>query len=65
MCLRIRIKILEQPFMIKPGISPSPTDLEGFGLLMALQTSATEMGATDKSSEDRERGGMSIGQWLV
>jgi hypothetical protein len=30
--------------MIKPGISSSPTDLEGFSLLMALQTSASEMG---------------------
>jgi hypothetical protein len=28
-CLKIRIKTLEQPFMIKPGISSSPTDLEG------------------------------------
>jgi hypothetical protein len=41
-------KILEQPFMIKPGISSSPTDLEGFSLLMALQTSASEMGPRDK-----------------
>jgi hypothetical protein len=52
MCLRIGIKILEQPFMIKPGISSSPTDLEGFSLLMALQTSASKMGARDKISED-------------
>jgi hypothetical protein len=38
--------------MIKPGISSSPTDLEGFSLLMALLTSASEMGARDKISED-------------
>jgi hypothetical protein len=42
--LRIGIKILEQPFTIKPEISSSPTDLESFSLLMALQTSASEMG---------------------
>jgi hypothetical protein len=59
------IEILEQPFMIKPGISSSPTDLEGFSLLMALQTSASEMGARDKISEDCERGGKSIEQWLL
>jgi hypothetical protein len=29
MFLRIGIKIPEQPFMIKPGILSSPTDLEG------------------------------------
>jgi hypothetical protein len=28
-CLRIGIKIGEQPFMTNPGISSSPTDLEG------------------------------------
>jgi hypothetical protein len=39
-CLRIGIKILEQPFMINPGISSGLRDLEGFGLLMALQASA-------------------------
>jgi hypothetical protein len=44
MCLRIGIKIAEQPFMTNPGISSSPTDLEGFSLLMALQTSKSEIG---------------------
>jgi hypothetical protein len=48
--LRTGIKIPEQPFMIKPGISSGPTDLEGFRLLMALQTSSSEMGARDKNS---------------
>jgi hypothetical protein len=47
-----RNKISERPFMIKPGISSSPTDLEGFSLLMALQTSASEMGAKNKNSEN-------------
>jgi hypothetical protein len=56
---KIAIKILEQPFMIKPGISSSPTDLEGFNLLMALQTSASELGARDQNSEDCERAGKS------
>jgi hypothetical protein len=51
--------------MIKPGISSSPTDLEGFSLLMALQKSASEMGARDKNSEDCERVGKSIEQWLL
>jgi hypothetical protein len=52
----------EQPCMTNPEISSSPTHLEGFGLLMALQTSASETEARDKNSEDCERGGMSIGQ---
>jgi hypothetical protein len=48
--------------MIKPGIS-SPTDLEGFSLLMALQTSASEMGQgikiqkTEKDGESPENNG--------
>jgi hypothetical protein len=58
-------KIPEQPFMIKPGMSSSPMDLEGFGLLMALQTYASEIGARDKNSEDCERGGKSVEQWLL
>jgi hypothetical protein len=33
--------------------------------LMALQTSASEMGAGDKISEECERGGKSIEQWLL
>jgi hypothetical protein len=61
-CLSIGIKIPEQPFMIKPGISSCPTDLEGFSLLMVLQTSASEIGARDKNSEDCERGGKSTEQ---
>jgi hypothetical protein len=63
-CLRIGIKILEHYFMIKPGIS-STTDLEGFSLLMALQTSTTEMGARDKTSNNCERGEKSIEQRLL
>jgi hypothetical protein len=43
-CLRRGINVPEQPFMIKSGISASPTDLEGFILFMALQTSASEIG---------------------
>jgi hypothetical protein len=51
--------------MVKPGISSSPTDFEGFNLLMALQTSALEMGARDKNSEGCERGGKSKGSQLL
>jgi hypothetical protein len=40
------------PFITYPRISSSPTDLEGFSLLMALRTSASEIGARDKNSED-------------
>jgi hypothetical protein len=43
-CLRIRIKIPEQLFVIMPGISSSATYLESFSLLMALQTPASEVG---------------------
>jgi hypothetical protein len=43
------MKMAEQPFMMKPGISSSPTDFKGFSLLTALQTSASETGATDRN----------------
>jgi hypothetical protein len=46
-------------------ISSSPADLESFSLLMALQIFASETEARDKNSEDCERRGMSIGQWLL
>jgi hypothetical protein len=44
--------MIEQPFMTNPGLSSSPTDLEWFGLLMALDISASEMGTKDKNSEE-------------
>jgi hypothetical protein len=59
------MKIAELPFIMKPGISPSPTDFEGFSLLMALQTSTSEIGARDKNSEHCERQGRSIEQQLL
>jgi hypothetical protein len=40
------MKMAEQPLMMKPGISSSLTDFEGFSPLMALQTSASETGAS-------------------
>jgi hypothetical protein len=55
-CLTIGIKIFEQPFMIEPGISSTPADFEGFSLLMALQTSALEMGQGIKFRKLRETG---------
>jgi hypothetical protein len=61
-CVRIGIKIPEQPFMINPGISSSPTYVGGFSLLIALETSASEIGARDKNSEGCERGVKSIEQ---
>jgi hypothetical protein len=64
-CLRIGMKIAEQPLMMKPGISSSPTDLEDFSLLMALQTSASETRARDRNSEHCERRGRSIEQQLL
>jgi hypothetical protein len=42
--------------MTDPGISSSPTDLEGFKLLMAFQTSTSEIGARGKISGYCERG---------
>jgi hypothetical protein len=45
------MKMAEQPSMMKPGISSSPTDFEDFNLLMALQTSASETGAANRNSE--------------
>jgi hypothetical protein len=38
--------------MTNPEISSSPTDLEGFIHLMALQKSVLEIGARFKNSED-------------
>jgi hypothetical protein len=43
-CLRVGIKLPEQPFRIKSGISSSPTDLEGFSVLLALQAVASKIG---------------------
>jgi hypothetical protein len=51
--------------MTNSGLPTSPRDLEGFSLLLALQTAGSETGARDKNSEDCETGGMSIGQWLL
>jgi hypothetical protein len=45
---------------MKPRISSSPTDLEGFSLSMALQTSASETGVRDKNSEKYKKQGRSI-----
>jgi hypothetical protein len=59
------MKMAEQPLMKKPGISSSPTDFEGFSLLMALQTSASETGASDRNSENCESHGRSIEQQLL
>jgi hypothetical protein len=59
------MKIAEEPFIMKPGISSSPANFEGFSLLMALQTSASETGARDRNSEHSERWGRSMEQQLL
>jgi hypothetical protein len=59
------MKIAQQPLMMKPGISKSPTDFEGFSLLMALQTSTSETGAMDRNSEHCEKRGKSIEEQLL
>jgi hypothetical protein len=51
--------------MMKPGISSSLTDFEGFSLLMGLQTSPSETGARDNNVEECERCGRLIEQWLL
>jgi hypothetical protein len=52
----------KQTLLTNPGRSPGPADLEGFRLLMALQTSESEINLRDKNSEDCERRRMAIGQ---
>jgi hypothetical protein len=42
--------------MTNPGISSSPIDLEGFCLLMTLQTSASEIVARDKIQKIAKEG---------
>jgi hypothetical protein len=59
------MKMAEEPLMMKPGISSSPTDIAGFSLLMALQTSASETGKRDRNSEECDRRGRSIEQQLL
>jgi hypothetical protein len=43
--LRTRTQIPEGPLIIKPGISSSPTDLDGLTHLRALKPSESEIGA--------------------
>jgi hypothetical protein len=50
------MKIAEEPFKMKPGISSSPTDFESFSFLMALQTFTSETEARDRNSEHCETG---------
>jgi hypothetical protein len=64
-CVRIGLKITEQPLMMKPGISSSLRDFECCSLLMALQISASETGTRDRNSEHCERRGRSIGLQLL
>jgi hypothetical protein len=45
------VKISEQTLITKNGIPSNPTHLEGLGRLVALLTSAAEIGAVGKKSE--------------
>jgi hypothetical protein len=57
-CLRTGIKILEQPFMIKPGIS-SPIYLEGF---VDIRIRNKSKGCKFRMLQER---GKFIQQWLL
>jgi hypothetical protein len=50
--------------MIKPGMTSTPTDLDGLRRLIALKTSESETGANDKNSDDVERVGKTTGPGL-
>jgi hypothetical protein len=64
-CLIRGTNVTEQPFMTTLGILSSPTGLDGFSLLMALQSFASKIGTRDKNSEDCGRKIMSLGQLLL
>jgi hypothetical protein len=69
LCKLILIKnkrtITEQLFMINSVISSSPTDLAGFSLQMASQTSASETGTRNKDSENCTMGGGDVHRAMV
>jgi hypothetical protein len=50
-CVNRGINTSKQPLIMKDGIPSSPTHLEGLRHLIALLTSATEIGAVGKKSE--------------
>jgi hypothetical protein len=51
---------------MNPGMSSSPTDLDGLRRLMALITSESETGIKVKNSkEDKKRVGKTTGQGLL
>jgi hypothetical protein len=51
--------------MMNPGMSSTPTHLDGLRGLMALLTFESEADAKSKSSEDGKRAGKTIGQGLL
>jgi hypothetical protein len=51
MCLRIGTNISVQPLIMNPGISSTPTDLDGLRRLMALIISESETDVKGKNSE--------------
>jgi hypothetical protein len=65
MCLSKGTNITVQPLMMNPGISSSPTDLDGLRRLIALTTSESVTGAKGKNSEDDKRAGKSAGHGLL
>jgi hypothetical protein len=59
-CLRIGTNISIQSLIMNPGMSSTPTDLDGFRRLMALLTSESETDPEDRNSEDDKRVGKKI-----
>jgi hypothetical protein len=59
--LGIGTNISVQPLIMNPGMSSSPTDVDGIRRLMALITSKSEPDAEVKNSEDDKRVGETTG----
>jgi hypothetical protein len=50
---------------MKPGMSSTPTDLEGVRSLTAVKISESETAVRDNNSENEERVGKTIGHGLL
>jgi hypothetical protein len=64
-CLRMGTNMSVHPLMTNPGISSTPTDLDGLKHLVALRTSESEIEAEGKNSQNSERLGKSTGHGLL
>jgi hypothetical protein len=63
--LGIGTNISVQPLIMNPGMSSSPTDLDGLRRLMALIKSESETDAEVRCSEDDKCVGKTTGQGLL